>query len=150
MHPVVNIDFTPDISAGELYRIIREMIKRCPKSSVASAISGFLNNKISSAVIRLSGLKPSGLCENISNSNIHALCDIIKSFTATPSDTRGFDNAQCCAGGVSLDEINLNTMESKLVKGLYFDGEVIDVDGYTGGFNLQIAFSTAYCAAMNM
>ena len=122
------------------------MIKRCPESSVASANSGFLNNKISSAVIRLSGLKPSGLCENISNSNIHALCDILKSFTATPSDTRGFDNAQCCAGGVSLDEINLNTLESKLVPGLYFCGELLDLDAMTGGFNLQIAWSTGHLA----
>lgn len=149
LHPVVNIDFTPDISAGELYRIIREMIKRCPESSVASAISGFLNNKISSAVIRLSGLKPSGLCENISNSHIHALCDIIKSFTATPSDTRGFENAQCCAGGVSLDEINLNTMESKLVPGLYFAGEILDVDGICGGYNLTWAVTSGRIAGLN-
>mgnify|MGYP002689485797 FL=1 len=53
-------------------------------------------------------------------------------------------------GGVDVREINPKTMESKLVKSLFFAGEIIDADGYTGGFNLQIAFSTAYCAAMNM
>lgn len=149
MQPVIHIDLTPDISNGELYRIIRDMVKRCPDISIASALSGFLNNKISSAVIKVAGLKPSQLCENISNSNIHSLCDIIKTFSATPTDTRGFENAQCCAGGVDLDEIDLNTMESRLVPGLYFAGEILDVDGLCGGYNLTWAVTSGRIAGLN-
>lgn len=65
----------------------------------------------------------------------------IKSFTVAPKDTNGFDNAQVCAGGVNLAEINLNTMESKIQKGLYFAGEILDVDGKCGGYNLTWAFA---------
>ena len=65
------------------------------------------------------------------------------------SGTRGFNEAIVTRGGVDVREINPSTMESKLIKGLYFTGELIDVDGFTGGYNLQIAFSTGYLAGVN-
>ena len=74
----------------------------------------------------------------------------IKHITITIYDTRGFDEAVITCGGVCVDEIDPSTMESKKIKGLYFSGEVLDVDAYTGGFNLQIAFSTGYTAAENI
>ena len=67
----------------------------------------------------------------------------------TCNGTTGINTGMVTSGGISVKEINSSTMESKLVSGLYFAGEVIDVDAYTGGFNLQIAFSTAYLAAIN-
>ena len=70
----------------------------------------------------------------------------IKNFDMLVSSLRGFDEAIVTSGGVEVDKINPNTMESKIVKGLYFCGEVLDVDAFTGGFNLQIAFSTGYAA----
>lgn len=76
--------------------------------------------------------------------------ELLKAFPLTVKGFRPIEEAIITSGGVDVKEINPKTMESKLVKSLYFAGEVIDVDGYTGGFNLQIAFSTAYCAAMNM
>ena len=75
---------------------------------------------------------------------------LIKSFPVRISGFRPIDEAIITSGGISTREIDPKTMESKLVRGLYFAGEVIDVDAYTGGFNLQIAFSTAYTAAVNM
>lgn len=72
----------------------------------------------------------------------------MKKFTLTAIGTRPIDEAIVTRGGVNVKEINPETMESKIVKGLYFAGEIIDVDGLTGGFNLQIAFSTGYCAGI--
>ena len=72
--------------------------------------------------------------------------ELIKDFRIPISGPRPIDEAIITSGGVDIKEINPSTMESKLVKGLFFAGEVIDVDGYTGGFNLQIAFSTGYVA----
>ena len=70
-------------------------------------------------------------------------------FKVTPTDTNGFDNAQVCAGGVDLSQVNLETMESKIVKNLYFAGEILDVDGKCGGYNLQWAFSSGRLAGLN-
>jgi hypothetical protein len=78
------------------------------------------------------------------------LVHILKEFPVTIKDFRPLNEAIITSGGVSIKEINPKTMESKLVKGLYFSGEVIDVDGYTGGFNLQIAWATGYVAGLNM
>lgn len=75
---------------------------------------------------------------------------LLKAFPLTVKAFRPIEEAIITSGGINIKEINPKTMESKKVKGLFFAGEVIDVDGYTGGFNLQIAFSTAYCAALNM
>ena len=72
--------------------------------------------------------------------------ELLFAFPLEVYDTNSFLNAQVCSGGVPLSEINPKTMESKIVPGLYFAGEIIDVDSYTGGFNLQIAYSTGYTA----
>ena len=77
------------------------------------------------------------------------LLKIIKGFPITISNFRPIEEAIVTAGGISIKEINPKTMESKIIKGLYFAGEIIDVDAYTGGFNLQIAYSTGYTAGNN-
>ena len=74
------------------------------------------------------------------------LLHLLKAFPVSVSGTRPIDEAIVTAGGVSTKEVNPRTMESKLVKGLYFAGELLDLDGYTGGFNLQIAWSTGFVA----
>ena len=75
---------------------------------------------------------------------------LLKNLTVTVKDFRSIDEAIVTGGGVNISEINPKTMESKLIKGLYFAGEIIDVDAYTGGFNLQIAFSTGFAAGNNV
>ena len=77
------------------------------------------------------------------------LVNLLKKFEITIKGFRPIEEAIVTAGGVNIKEINPKTMESKLVKGLYFAGEIIDVDAYTGGFNLQIAYSTGYTAGRN-
>jgi predicted flavoprotein YhiN len=77
------------------------------------------------------------------------LLSVIKNFPVTLSKFRPIDEAIITSGGINLKEINPSTMESKIVKGLFFAGEIIDIDCYTGGFNLQVAFSTGYLAGKN-
>ena len=74
--------------------------------------------------------------------------ELLKKFELTISDFRSIEEAIITAGGISVKEINPKTMESKIIKNLYFAGEIIDVDAYTGGFNLQIAYSTGYTSGM--
>ena len=77
------------------------------------------------------------------------LVKLLKNFELTFKDFRSIDDAIITAGGINIKEINPSTMESKIIKNLYFAGEIIDVDAYTGGFNLQIAYSTGYVAGGN-
>ena len=78
------------------------------------------------------------------------ILSLLKEFNFTIKDYSSFNEGIITSGGVDVDEIDPSTMESKLIKGLYFAGELIDVDAYTGGFNLQIAFSTGYLAGLNV
>jgi hypothetical protein len=78
----------------------------------------------------------------------HKLIEILKKFTLTIKEFRPIEEAIITAGGISIKEINPSTMESKIISGLFFAGEIIDVDAYTGGFNLQIAYSTGYTAGL--
>ena len=87
---------------------------------------------------------------SISREQRAALCGVLKGLTLHITGTRPIDEAIITRGGISVKEIDPKTMGSKLVKGLYFAGEIIDVDAYTGGFNLQIAFSTGFAAGSNV
>ena len=109
-----------------------------------------LPNKIIPVVAKLSGIKFDTKVNQITREQRLHLIDIIKNFPITIKDFRPLNEAIITSGGISVKEINPKTMQSKLVKGLFFSGEVIDVDAYTGGFNLQIAFSTGYVAGINM
>ena len=86
---------------------------------------------------------------SITKEERHMLAKLLKNFNIAIEGFRPVEEAIVTAGGVNIKEINPKTMESKIVKGLYFAGEIIDVDAYTGGFNLQIAYSTGYTAGLN-
>ena len=97
-------------------------------------------------MISLSGISPDKKIHEISRGERQHFASLIKHLEMTVTGLRGFEEAIITRGGVSVKEINPSTMESKLVPGLYFIGEVLDLDAVTGGFNLQIAWSTAYAA----
>jgi hypothetical protein len=99
-----------------------------------------------SVIIALAGLDSRKRTAEITKAERAALVKIIKAFPVAISGTRPIDEAVITRGGVSLREIDPRTMESKLCKGVYFAGEVLDLDGYTGGYNLQIAWSTGWAA----
>ena len=97
-------------------------------------------------IIEKSGINPDKKVNEINKKERHRLVNLLKNFEVIIKGFRPIDEAIITSGGINIKEINPKTMESKLVEGLYFAGEIIDVDAYTGGFNLQIAYSTGYVA----
>ena len=97
----------------------------------------------------MSGINENKQVNEITREERMRLVKLLKEFILTVKDFKEIEDAIVTAGGISIKEINPKTMESKIVEGLYFAGEIIDVDGYTGGFNLQTAYSTGYTAGTN-
>jgi len=145
----LHIDLKPALSEKELdARLLRDLGAAINKD-FRNCLDALLPQKLIPVVVTLSGIDPVRKAHDITKEERLRLGALLKNLTLTLCGTGGFDEAVVTAGGVSVDEINPGTMESKKVKGLYFAGEVIDVDAYTGGFNLQIAFSTGYAAGMS-
>ena len=101
-------------------------------------------------VLRRSGIAQDKKVNSVTKNERQSLLTIIKNYDMFVSSLRGFEEAIITSGGVDVNEINPKTMESKLIKGLFFCGEVLDLDAFTGGFNLQIAFSTGYAAGKSI
>ena len=142
----IKIDLKPALSEEQLdARILRDFednINRDFKNS----LSGLLPKKMIPSIIRYSGIPEDKKINNITREERRSLVKALKGFTLTIEGLRGYDEAIITQGGVNVKEINPATMESKLVKGLYFAGEMIDIDAFTGGYNLQLAWSTGYLA----
>mgnify|MGYP003747944699 FL=1 len=143
---IISIDLKPALSEEELdKRIIRDFEKNINKQ-FKNSLDQLLPQKLIPVVISRSGIDESKEVHQITKQERKDMVKLLKGFTVTVSDTRPIEEAIVTSGGINLKEINPRTMESKLVKGLYFAGEIIDLDAFTGGFNLQIAFSTGYAA----
>ena len=115
----------------------------------ANSLGALLPKKLIPVIVELSGIAPNTKVNEITREQRHTLVNLIKNLKFTVKRFRPVSEAIVTSGGVNVKEINPSTMESKIVPGLFFAGEVIDVDAYTGGFNLQIAFSTGYLAGKN-
>ena len=136
----------PALTAEQLdARLIREF-EAAPNACVGNTLSALLPRSMVPVMLDLSEVAGETKCHSVSRAQRGRLVSLLKGIPMTVEGLRPFEEAVVTAGGVSTREINASTMESKLVSGLYFAGEVIDVDAYTGGFNLQIAFSTGYVA----
>ncbi len=144
------IDLKPALDIKTLdQRIQRDFAENMNKDFMNS-LSQLLPNKLIPVVVKLSGIEPSTKVNQITREQRQTLVHLLKNFTVNITDFRPMNEAIITSGGVDTKEIEPKTMRSKLVPNLYFAGEVIDVDAYTGGFNLQIAFSTGYLCGMNM
>lgn len=142
----VSIDLKPALSPEELdKRILRDFAKG-QNRDFANSLGELLPNKLIPSVIKRTGIDPHKKVNLITKEERHRLCDILKGFEVKITGNRGFEEAIITRGGVSTSVINPSTMECKSIKGLYFAGEMIDTDALTGGFNLQIAWSTGYLA----
>ena len=147
-HYTISIDLKPALSLEQLdSRIQRDFSENINKEFVNS-LSKLLPQKIISVIIKRTGIPYSTKVNSIRREQRLALAELLKNFTFTVTGFRPIEEAIITSGGVSVTEIDPKTMASKLVEGLYFAGEVIDVDAHTGGFNLQIAFSTGRCAGI--
>lgn len=144
------IDLKPALSPEQLDARIQRDFAENLNRDFQNGIRKLLPAKLIPAAVKLSGIAPERKINGITKEERRKFGELIKAFPVRISGFRPIDEAIITSGGVSTKEINPKTMESKLVSGLFFAGEVIDVDAYTGGFNLQIAFSTAYTAALNM
>ena len=144
------IDMKPALDMKELdLRILRDFEKYKNKD-LKNSLNDLLPQKMIPVIIALSGIDENKKIHDITRPERRRLCELIKGLPIHLTGTAGFNEAIITSGGVNIDEIDSSSMESKKVKGLFFAGEVIDVDAYTGGFNLQIAFSSGYTAAEGM
>ena len=147
-HPLkLIIDFKPALSQEQLdERILRDFDEEKNKA-FKNSLDKLLPKKMIPVIVRLSDIDGNKKVNEITKQERQKLVSLIKGLERTLTGLRGFNEAIITQGGINVREINPTTMESKLVKNLYFAGEVLDVDALTGGFNLQIAWSTGYAAA---
>ncbi len=144
------IDLKPALSDQQLDGRLQRDFAASQNRDFKNAIHGLLPAKMIPVIIRLSGIDGSKKVNSITKEERAGLVHLLKHFPCTVTGFRGFEEAIITRGGVSVREINPSTMESKLVKGLYFAGEILDTDALTGGFNLQIAWSTGYLAGISI
>lgn len=145
----LHIDLKPALSEEQLdKRILREFDANHNKQ-YKNSIDSLFPAKLKPVMIELSEIEPEKKVNEITKEERQRLVHLIKDFTMTLTGLRSYNEAIITKGGVSVKEIDPGTMESKKMKGLYFAGEVLDLDAVTGGYNLQIAWSTGYLAGMN-
>ncbi|MBQ8393487.1 MAG: NAD(P)/FAD-dependent oxidoreductase [Clostridia bacterium] len=143
------IDFKPALDYGELdKRVISDFSKNINKD-FCNSLGNLLPSKIIPYIIERSGIRPDAKVNEITKVQRKAFVDTLKGLSLEITGFRPLREAIVTAGGISVKEINPSDMQSKKYKGLYFAGEIIDVDAYTGGYNLQIAFSTGALAGMH-
>lgn len=143
------VDLKPGLTQAEVDRELRQAFDRYFRRRVPNALLELAPARLISIVVREAGIPEARPVSQVTREERLALGGVIKGLVLTVRGTRPVEEGMVTAGGVSVDEIDPRTMGSRLVSGLYFAGEVIDVDGTTGGFNLQAAFSTGYLAGLS-
>ncbi len=146
----LEIDFKPALDFATLDKRLQRDFAEFSNKDFINSLSKLLPKKLIPVIVLLSGISPSLKVNQITKEQRHSLVNLLKHFKLDVSSFRPVEEAIVTSGGVDVREIEAGTMKSKLVKNLFFIGEVIDVDAYTGGFNLQIAFSTANLCAEKM
>ncbi len=145
----LSIDLKPALDFKTLDKRILRDFEEAKNKDFINSLDKLLPKKMIPVIVKLSGIDCHTKVNEITKEQRHYFVELLKNLTFTVKKFRPVAEAIITSGGVCVKEINPSTMESKLASGVYFAGEVIDVDAYTGGFNLQIAFSTGYVAGMN-
>lgn len=146
----ISLDLKPALSIEQLdARILRDF-EECKNKDFINSLDKLLPKSMIPIVVKLSGIEAHTKINQISRDERQNLCRLLKKFPLHIKALRPIEEAIITSGGVNVKEVNPATMESKLINGLFFAGEILDVDAFTGGFNLQIAFSTGYLAGKNM
>ncbi len=140
------IDFKPALDKEKLDRRLCRDLDKYSNRQFKNSLGDLLPRKLIPVIVKLSGIDELKESNQVNRAERKKLVHLLKHFPLTITGTRPIAEAIVTAGGVNVKEVNPKTMESKLVKGLFFAGEILDVDGYTGGYNLQAAFSTGYAA----
>ncbi|WP_461810140.1 BaiN/RdsA family NAD(P)/FAD-dependent oxidoreductase [Faecalimonas sp.] len=147
--PKVILDFFPEFSKEALTNFFKNRIEQNNEKKAGEFLVGLVNKKLIPILLRASGVRERTLISEVEKERLERLIDKCKGFEIEITKTNSFEQAQVCAGGVRLNEIDLGTMESLYEKGLYITGELLDVDGICGGYNLQWAWTTGYIAGEN-
>ena len=143
------IDFLPAMTEEQFMKNTAKWFSYNPYKTAEQFCTGILNKKFVGILLRCAGIKESALVSELKEDALLRLTEKCKHFRTEIQGTNSFEQAQVCAGGIKTSEVNPLTMESKKVPGLYLTGELLDVDGICGGYNLQWAWSTGYIAGIN-
>ncbi len=146
----LSIDLKPALSAEQLDKRLQRDFSINLNKDFINSLGDLLPKKLIPVIVYLCGIPPETKVNQLTREMRKALADTVKSLRVTPKAFRPIEEAIITSGGVKVSEISPKTMQSKLCEGLYFAGEVIDVDAYTGGYNLQIAFCTGFLAGQNV
>ena len=143
------LDFMPGYTKEELTELLKKRFETLKNRTAEEVLTGLLNHKLNYVLLKECGIDPEVDSKKAYNeSKIEKLASFYKDFSCQVTELNPFSNAQVCAGGVDTSEIKPETMESKRIPGLYFAGELVDVDGTCGGYNLQWAWSSGYVAGL--
>ncbi|OEF97277.1 hypothetical protein BHF71_03850 [Vulcanibacillus modesticaldus] len=145
----VVIDLFPSKNDQQLFNIIAELINENPNKIIANGLNRLLPEKLIKVILQKLNINQKKMKE-LHKKDINKLTYILKNFSIQVTGTRSLSEAIVTGGGVNIKEVNPKTLESKLVEGLYFAGELLDIDGYTGGYNIQAAFSSGYVAGKSV
>lgn len=147
---LLKLDLKPALSAEQLDKRILRDFEDNKNKQFKNAVDGLFPARLVPVMIQLSGINPEKKVHEITREERKFFIECIKGLTLTVTGTRGFEEAIITRGGIKVKEVNPSTMESKLVSGLYLAGEMLDLDALTGGFNLQIAWSTGHLAGASI
>ncbi len=142
------IQLLPEVEVSEFISFLKKQKRENGYKTILSLLGTFLDIKLSQVFLDLSGIDGKLSIEALEDNTFKQLAEMIKNWEITVAGANDFEQAQVTGGGVSIDEVNAETLESKLLKGLYFTGELLDVDGTCGGYNLQWAWTSGYIAGM--
>ena len=145
----LHIDLKPALTPEKLDERILRDFEQLKNKQFKNSLDKLLPQKMINTIIDISEINPEKKVNEITKQERRNLVNLLKNFELTIKDFRPIEEAIITSGGINIKEVNPKTMESKIIKGLYFAGEILDVDSYTGGFNLQIAYSTGYTAGIN-
>lgn len=146
----LQIDLKPALSLEKLDLRLQRDFAQEKNKEFKNSLNNLLPQKLIAIIVKLSEIKPNKQVNEITKEERLKLANLLKELKISISGFRPLDEGIVTSGGINIKEINPKTMESKIIEGLYFAGEIIDVDAYTGGFNLQIAYSTGYTAGNNV
>ena len=138
------------VGDGDAFDMLCDRVEKLPKRAMEDFLNGIVSKRVGMALVKLAGVEMTRPAESLKTKELRALADVLTGWTIPVTGVQGFEQAQVTAGGISLKDFDWDTMESKRVPGLYAAGEVLDVDGDCGGFNLQWAWASALIAAKAM
>lgn len=146
----LNLNFFPKLNKNELISSIQTILKSIPNEKATILLTGLLCNKLPNVLLEVCKINPESKAKDINAKQIRSLANQLQNWRLQINGTQGFKHAEVSGGGIRTDEIDNKTMQSKKVKGLYFGGEVLDITGHRGGYNLHFAWASGYIAGRSL